>query len=731
MSIRTFGQQTIFISICVAILSVSFFGTMAYAGLTTDHMEADTVPLDLEVEVIMKAADTDPYALTTDGVYVLDRDGAVPLITGPVVDMVIGDCHGELSVLYPNGTVERIDVNGDVDASFSLDGDLDLLGMADTWDHSYWMAPYIIIHQTNATGERLLAFDYEAGSIAWTRELNSSVIEAGCDFCADYLLALYENGTVEAILVKSGEVLVSYSVDGTPLEMEFGVDIDSVGVIHRNTSYRLTVFDLQRDENATILDLSFDEPVYDLQMVGSDELPCVRNGTNLMIVYDGNVSRVIPLSSSGEYDTATADYYVVIDDGGTVVGYRVGREVPAWRADATGRGQVFMDVYGTTVCSYGEHEVGLLSVHGFNNGDRGLVTLAVLMLPMGILAIFFLDRTFSMYKREQRRMDLTGLGERLGIVHIGALLAFVICLLVPDGDISQFPGGHLTFAAMGAISVSLTLPFILVRRPASTRWSIIRTFAGLLIVPVSIVVQLFFAALLWGLGLDFRSMGIIDAASIMFGAWTPLMMIAIAVIIPIGLLGGRWVDKLYPKEEAVPDGLRVVRFASNGTFGGRPGELLEMVAATAEETETMRSMAGQFKTVFLLTLVAFPLLTFMVYANVIITVGVTTLMAGLSYVSMTRNKVFYEGCTEPIAIFTNGIGAFHHPMYDRSDLNGFIPLDRISSIELKPVIGNAILRGELRLILHTHDGKKRDLGMRSTDVAVHIMELVRDRWKGY
>jgi hypothetical protein len=731
LSIRTLGQQTIFISICVAVLSVSFFGTMAYAGLTTDHMEADTVPLDLEVEVIMKAADADPYALTTGGVYVLDHDGAEPLITGPVVDMAIGDCHGELAVLYSNGTVERIDVNGDVDASFGLDGDLDLLGMADRWDHNYWVAPYIIVHQTNATGERLMAFDYEAGSIAWTRELSSSVIEAGCDFCADYLFALYENGTVEAILVKSGEVEASYSVDGTPLEMEFGVDLDSVGVIHRNSSYRLTVFDLQSDENATILDLSFEGPVYDLQMVGSDELPCVRNGTSLMVVYDGSVSQVIPLSSSGEYDTATAEHYVVIDDGGTVAGYRVGRDVPAWCADASGQGRVFMDIYGTTVCTYGGREVGILSVHGFNNGDRGLVALAVLILPTGMMAILFLDRKFSMYKREQRRLDLTGLGERLGMVHIGALLAFVICYLVPDGDVSRFPGGHLTFAAMGAATVALTLPFILVRRPASTRWSALRTFAGLLVVPVSIVVQLFFAALLWGLGLGFRSMGIIDAVSIMFGAWTTLMMIAIAISIPVGLLGGRWVDVLYPKEAAVPEGMRVVRFSSNGTFGDRPGELLENVGVTAEEAETMKSMAGQFKTVLVLMLILLPILMVRSSESILLIVVVTGVMACMSYFAWTRNKAFYEGCTEPIAIFTNGVWTFDHPMYDRSGLNGFIPLDRISSIELKPVFGNANLRGELRLILHTHDGKKRDLGMRSTDVAVHIVELVRDRWKGY
>lgn len=732
--IRSKGVAIVLLVIMVILISASFTYCLERTVVeTTDRMSGKEIVFENEVTSVIKPLYSDAYAITDDGIYSFDLDGIETVITGDVSDAEIGDCYGDLVVLMDDDTMfEHHPGTGLTTSPVKLDGELELVGVYDRVSTFPAEDNIVVLHQRNTTGERLVAMNRIDGSMTWCREISGPVIEVCSDFGSWYVSILYGNGSVEVLSALNGNLLSYHHVDGVPLEMDLGEDFRSLSVISVNGSYRLTVFDPRPDTAATLGTLTFDEPVFDLNTLGLYERQCLRNSSHLMIVQGLKIVRSIPLPSSGHYDVALFMDMFVVSDGTEAVGYSLWDERPYWKAEMPLSGGIFIDPEGKLCCTYGTERIGCLDIEDGWLGDRGHLLLTFVILPAGSIASTFIVVRYAQLNGQKRiRMDRTGIRDKLKVVLAGGAVAFVAFLILADGEVLHHYGDPLAFAVTGSAVVMLTLPVALIRLPPSGMRPLTKLLlAGFISVMLSLVASLVAGLVIWGAGINYLYGGVAHSIDGAIGTFPELAILALIVAMPVGHLGGRWIDRLYPKEDVRVDGPNKVRFFTQNPMDLVPGEIVHVLQSTDEQLDMK-------KKIFMLQMISLPFVIVMLGMMFMqdgdfpmeIVIGLGTMLIFLTIVTMFVIKQRIAQYGEPIIFRTNGIEAYSSILYRRGGLNGFIHVSRIESLELVNV-RYAEQVENLAIKLRTHDGGSRTIGVREKKVAQEILDLAKRTWNG-
>lgn len=731
---RSSGAAVVLLAIMFLATSASFMYCFESTVVgTSDHMVGKEVNFEDDVTSIMKSLYSDAYAVTESGIYSLDLDGARTIITGDVQDAEIGDCHGDLMVLMDNGTIlDHRPGTGVTVSPVQMDGELELVGVYDRVYEFPMDEKFVVLHQSNATGERLAAMKRIDGSMAWSREMPGPVVEVCSDLGSWYISILYENGSVEVLSALNGSLLSSFHVDGTPLDMDLGEAFHRLSVISLNGSYQLTVFDPQPDGAAMLGTMTFDEPVFDLKTMGVYEKQCLRNSSHLMIIEDLAVVRSIPLSHSGHYDVSIFNNMIVVNEGNEAIGYSLWDEGAYWKAEMPSSGGIFIDTEGEFSCTYGAGTIGCLDVKDGWLGDRGYLVLSFSILPIEMItSAIIVFHFFDLGRLNRMKMDRTGIRDKLKVVLAGGAVAFIAFLIMADSTVLRHYAEPLAYAVTGSVAVMLTLPVALIRRPPSRMMMLAKLLlTAFACVLLSILTSLVAGLVIWGAGINYLYGGISYSIDGTLSTIPAMAVLALIVCMPIGLLGGRWIDRLYPKEDVRPEGPDKVFFFVQGTYDQRPGEVVTVFPSTDKNLNMKRN-------VFRISRVGIPLIIIMMaiaFAQSFATLEWSTiglcasyLLIAIAILFISKRKLdLYE---RPVIVRTNGMDAIPDLLDRVKGQNGFIHVSMIECLELVNV-RYAEQEENLIIKLRTRDGRSRTIGIRERKVAEEILDLTRRAWNG-
>ncbi len=490
-----------FAAVLVALILLDSLLIYYNLGYTTDERETEAIETPAEILNLERSSVGYLTLATEDGAFLLGESGFERFnISGEPTDLATGYATGATAVSTEDEKLYYFKY-GALEPLFTaqMDGDIDILGIAEKVSGSNYLVEQIVLLIDNETGSHLVVASASRSAAAdWTFDFDWNITSyATSDLTRTFAFALENNS-----------VYYFKRTDSAPRSIfQFSDNVKEV----RLSPSGLNLAVLYGDSPSYVADFSINEPEplwvaevpggsRELQMHREGDWLVVASGDDIVIADSSGSRTVVSRSEIDDYLIPTVADRIFISSAGEVLEYKAGRQAPVWKAEFDGaKSRLLTDAAGSLLVAWNGSAIAIFDLSQATLGSGSMwFLIGLLLICEGIGIPIFI------WRKQIVRMKKTA----FYVIVIGAIVGVAIASLTADPDPVGFFGGLSAYLALaGTISA---LAALVAWNSEGGIGSIVVGFATGLF--VSIPAAWVATFLLWASGFDF------GGADIVFGS---------------------------------------------------------------------------------------------------------------------------------------------------------------------------------------------------------------------